>query len=253
MSRLICDFSRRSQSESCYFWQRYVHQHYIDSFLFFQPRSKDSRKPRNDDHDHDRDPEPRGEKEKNPLPPDASPLDESLSQAIETRDAAASKRAATEKQFQDLELALQQAQAEEEAADDFARRSLEIQQELKAIKARAKVPVPDPVSDHDALPPVQSSSSPAALPRSEDLTRLVSDIVSKTVSFFLKMTMVILRRKYQTTRMPQSTPSIHVWNGITSSGTANVWILDAPLSESLLIKKLIRGVRSLKSSNFELG
>ena len=184
MSRLICDFSRRSQSESCYFWQRYVHQHYIDSFLFFQPRSKDSRKPRNDDHDRDADSEPRGEKEKNPLPPDASPLDESLSQAIDTRDAAASKRAATEKRFQDLELALQQAQAEEEAADDFARRSLEIQQELKAIKARAKVPVPDPDSDLDVLPPApQPSSSPAALPRSEDLARLVSDIVSKTVSF----------------------------------------------------------------------
>ena len=115
-------------------------------------------------------------------------MDESLSQAIETRDAAAAKRAATEQRFQELELALQQAQVEEEAANDFARRSLEIQQELKAIKAHAKasVPVPDLDSDPEVLPPAtQPSSSTAVLPRSEeDLARLVTNLVSKTVSCF---------------------------------------------------------------------
>ena len=91
---------------------------FLHIFFFFQPRSKDSRKPRNEDHDKVERGE-RGEKEKNPLPPpDASPLDESLSQALETCDAAAAKRAATEKRFQELELALQQAQVEEEAAND---------------------------------------------------------------------------------------------------------------------------------------
>ena len=156
--------------------------------LFFQPRSKDSRKPRNDDHDEVE----RGEKEKNPVPsPDASPLDESLSQAIETRDAAAAKRATTEKRFQELELALQQAQVEEEAANDFDRRSLEIQQELRSIKARARAKAPTTISDdsdHEDLPPAPSSrpsSSGAALPQSEDdLARLVSGIVAKAVSHF---------------------------------------------------------------------
>ena len=57
-------------------------------FSSFQPRSKDSRKARSDDHDDRPEPEVRGEKEKNPSPPEpASPLDESLSQALETRDA----------------------------------------------------------------------------------------------------------------------------------------------------------------------
>ena len=112
-------------------------------------------------------------------------MDESLSQALETRDAAAAKRAATEKRFQDLELALQQAQEEEAVANDFARRSLDIQQELKAIKARADVPVVcSDDSEQDPLPgPVAGPSS--VLPRTEeDLNRLVSGIIAKTVSIF---------------------------------------------------------------------
>ena len=109
-----------------------------------------------------------------------------MSQAIQTRDAAPSKRAATEKHFQELELALQQAQSEEEAANDFARRSLEIQQELKAIKARAKVPVAvSEDSDHEILPSAPSSGPSAVSSRSEeDLNQLVSGIVSKAVSLF---------------------------------------------------------------------
>ena len=103
---------------------------------------------------------------------------------METRDAAAAKRAATEKRFQDLELALQQAQEDEAVADDFARRASEIQQELKAIKARAKTPVIcSDDSDHEPLPPAPGPST--ALPRDEDdLNRLVSGIVAKTVSLF---------------------------------------------------------------------
>ena len=113
-------------------------------------------------------------------------MDESLSQALETREAAAAKRAATEKRFHDLELALQQAQEDEVASEEFARRSLEIQQELKAIKARAKVPViVSDESDHEPLPPSSAPGSSSALPRTEeDLNRLVSGIVAKTVSFF---------------------------------------------------------------------
>ena len=113
-------------------------------------------------------------------------MDESLSQALETRDAAAAKRAATEKRFQDRKLALQQAQEEEVAADDFARRAMEIQQELKAIKARAKAPVVcSDESDHEPLPTAPVPGSCAVLPQNEeDLTRLVSGFVAKTVSLF---------------------------------------------------------------------
>ena len=89
---------------------------------------------------------------------------------------------ATEKHFQELELALQQAQVEEEAANDFSRRSLEIHQELKTIKARAKAPVAcSDKSDHETHPSIPS----AVLPHSkEDLNRLITGIVSKVVSLF---------------------------------------------------------------------
>ena len=89
---------------------------------------------------------------------------------------------ATEKHFQELELALQQAQVEEEAANDFTRRSLKIHQELKAIKARAKAPVAcSDESDHKTHP----STPSAVLPHSEeDLNCLVTGIVSKVVSLF---------------------------------------------------------------------
>ena len=115
-------------------------------------------------------------------------MDESLSQALKTRDAAAAKRAATEKRFQDLELALQQAQEEEAVANDFARRSLDIQQELKAIKARANIPVvclDD--SEHDAFPSVPVAGPSSVLPQTEEdltVTEDVTGIIAKTVGIF---------------------------------------------------------------------